>query len=209
LAALTASAVVAYSRPGYGDSTLVHEPFGVDYMHREAETLIRLLDRVQLARPVLFGHSDGASIALIAAARYPKRAAALVLEAPHVFVEQLTVKSIAEIAAGYPSNARLRRSLARHHRDADLTFRRWSEIWLAPAFRDWNITSCLPKIDAPMLVFQGKQDEYGTPLQLDAIVAAVPRAQCVVLEDCRHSPHRDARDAVLERTADFVQDVSA
>ena len=207
LAALTCCRVLAYSRAGYGSSTIVEEPFDVDYMHREAEVLNRLLDRLQVARPILFGHSDGASIALIAAARYPERAAALVLEAPHVFVEDLTVKSIAEITAGYPSNARLRRSLARHHRNADLTFRRWSDIWLNPAFREWNITACLPQIAAPVLVFQGAQDEYGTALQLEAIVAAIPQAECVMLEDCRHSPHRDARNAVLERTADFVQDV--
>jgi pimeloyl-ACP methyl ester carboxylesterase len=176
-------------------------------MHREADGLPALLQRLELRRPILFGHSDGASIALIAAARHPDCASALILEAPHVFVEELTVTSIAEITNGYASNARLQRSLGRHHRNADATFRRWSDIWLNPAFRDWNITECLPHISAPALLFQGAQDEYGTVAQVDAIVAAVPGAERVVLDGCRHSPHRDARDAVLERAADFVQDV--
>ena len=204
LAAATGAEVVAYSRAGYGRSAVVREPFGVDYMHREAARLPALLDRLGLQRPMLFGHSDGASIALIAAARSPARVAALVLEAPHVFVEDLTVASIAEITAGYPENARLRAGLARHHAEPDVTFGRWSAIWLHPDFRSWNITALLPGVQAPTLVLQGRDDEYGTSAQVDAILAAVPRAQATVFSDCRHAPHRDARAGVLERTAAFI-----
>jgi pimeloyl-ACP methyl ester carboxylesterase len=204
LAAATGAPVVAYSRPGYGRSTVEREPFGVDYMHREAARLPALLDRLELQRPVLFGHSDGASIALIAAAQTPDRVAALVLEAPHVFVEDLTVASIAAITAGYPDNARLRAGLARHHADPDGTFGRWSAIWLHPDFRAWNITALLPAIAAPTLVLQGRDDEYGTAAQVDAILAAVPRAEATFFPDCGHAPHRDARAGVLERTAAFL-----
>lgn len=204
LAEATGAAVIAYSRAGYGRSAVVRTPFGVGYMHREAELLPAVLDRLELERPILFGHSDGASIALIAAAHRPERVAGLVLEAPHVFVEELTVRSIAEITAGYPANARLRAGLARHHAEPDVTFGRWSAIWLDPAFRDWNVTPLLPRIQAPTLVLQGRDDEYGTAAQVEAILAAVPQAEATFFPDCRHAPHRDARAAVLERTASFV-----
>jgi len=204
LAQRTGANVTAYSRAGYGRSTVVREPFGVDYMHREADLLPTILDRLDLERAILFGHSDGASIALICAARYPERVAALVLEAPHVFVEDLTIASIAKITADYPHNERLRAGLARHHQDPDATFARWSGIWLNPDFRAWDITGLLPRVGAPVLVLQGRDDEYGTPAQVDAIAGAVPAAQTELFAGCRHAPHRDARAAVLDRTASFV-----
>ena len=204
LATGTGASVVAYSRAGYGRSTALREPFGVDYMHREAELLPAILDRLALERPILFGHSDGASIALICAARRPERVRALVLEAPHVFVEDLTIESIAAISAGYPANDRLRAGLARHHHDADATFARWSEIWLHPAFRSWDITADLAAVTAPTLVLQGRDDEYGTLAQVGAILAGVPSADAAILPHCRHAPHRDARDEVIARTVAFA-----
>lgn len=205
LADVTGCNTIAYSRAGYGRSTVDREPFGVDYMHREAETVLpHLLDRLGLKSAFLFGHSDGGSIALIFAARFPERVSALVLEAPHVFVEPLTVESIAKIAAAYPNDTRLQRGLGRHHSAPDVAFMRWSSIWLDVAFREWDITALLPRVRAPLLVFQGKDDEYGTRSQLEAIASAVPFAQTALLERCAHAPHRDARDAVLDRTSDFL-----
>jgi pimeloyl-ACP methyl ester carboxylesterase len=201
----TGHEVLAYSRAGYGRSTIVHEPFHTGYMHYEARSVLpELLDRLELRRPILFGHSDGASIALIFAAHAPGRTAALVLEAPHAFVEELTIASITDIAAGYAGNARLRQSLARHHDDPDATFARWSGIWLDPAFRAWNITASLSDVEAPALVFQGRDDEYGTLAQVDAIAAGARSVETVLLERCRHAPHRDAREAVLARTEVFL-----
>lgn len=209
LGAATGCGIVAYSRAGYGRSSVVRAPFGVDYMHREAEHVLpALLDRLALERPVLFGHSDGASIALLFAASRPGRAAALVVEAPHAFVEPLTVASIAQIAAGYPRADGLRRSLARHHADPDLTFRRWSDIWLDPAFRAWDIRNTLAGVAAPTLVLQGREDEYGTFAQVEAIAARAARVDVSLFGNCRHAPHRDARDAVLARTAVFVSHVA-
>jgi len=205
LSRATGSEVVAYSRAGYGRSSAVADPFGVDYMHREAESVLpRLLDRLEIVRPILLGHSDGASIALLFAARYPDRVAALVLEAPHVFVEEITVESIAKITATYPRDARLRESLARHHVGADAAFRRWSAIWLDPAFRSWDITAALKDVAGPALVIQGRDDEYGTFAQVDAIATGIPATDSLLLGNCRHAPHRDARDAVLTRMTCFV-----
>lgn len=208
LGAATGRSVVAYSRHGYGRSSTAGAPLRPAYMHDEAEFLRHVLRALELQRPVLFGHSDGASIALLFAARYPNDLTALVLEAPHVFVEQLTVDSIAEIAARYPRDERLRRGLARHHAVPDVAFGRWSDVWLSAAFRDWNITADLAAIRVPALVVQGKDDEYGTPAQLEAITAAIPHARTVLLDRCRHAPHRDSRDDVLAETARFLGDVA-
>jgi pimeloyl-ACP methyl ester carboxylesterase len=205
LANRTQSTVVAYSRAGYGGSTVVTTPRDTAYMHHEAAVVLpELLERLGIERPILFGHSDGASIALIFAGRYPDGVAALVLEAPHVFVEDVTVASIARIGAAYAEDPRLRSSLERHHADADATFNGWNRIWLDPAFRTWSIENELDAIRAPALVIQGRDDEYGTFAQVDAIAAHLPSVEVASLERCGHAPHRDARETVLERVASFL-----
>lgn len=210
LGTATGRSIVVYSRAGYGRSTIVREPFDVDYMHREAEAVLpSLLDLLEIPRAILFGHSDGGSIALIFAARAPARVEALILEAPHVFVEDLTVASIAEISRRYPGDERLRRGLARHHEDPDLTFKRWSEIWLSAAFKQWSIAPILRGVRAPALVLQGRNDEYGTLAQVEAIAGALPGVETAILNDCGHAPHRDARDQVLALSEAFIRRASA
>lgn len=197
--------VVAYSRHGYGNSPGIVDRFGFDFMHREAEVVLpQLLDRLELERPLLFGHSDGASIALIFAGRYPTRTSGLIVEAPHVFVEEITVRGIAAITTRYAADARLRESLARHHADPDATFARESAIWLDPAFRSWNIEASLASIAVPVLAIQGRDDEYGTGAQIEALAARVPALEVLWLEGCRHAPHREAPQAVLDRVAAFA-----
>jgi pimeloyl-ACP methyl ester carboxylesterase len=206
LASATGRRVVAWSRRGYGLSDPLPEPREPDYMHREAEALPPLMDTLGLDRAILFGHSDGASIALIAAARFPERVAGLLLEAPHVFVETLTLDSIAAVKESYRTTD-LGRRLGRHHRDADHVFWRWNDIWLDPRFRDWSIEALLPQIEAPALLIQGLDDEYGTMEQLDRIASVLPDASRLELERCGHSPHRDQPESVLSATARFIADV--
>lgn len=205
LAAATGCGVLAYSRYGYGKSTPLAAPFGTDYMHREAlEALPELLHKRGLERPVLFGHSDGASIALIQAGGGDRALAGLVLEAPHVFVEDLTVASI-ETAKEVFATTDLKDKLARYHDDPERTFRGWNDIWLHPDFRAWNIEEYLPGVSVPVLAIQGRDDEYGTMAQIDAIEAGVAGPfERLELDDCKHSPHRDRRDAVLTATARFL-----
>ncbi|MDE2480784.1 MAG: alpha/beta hydrolase [bacterium] len=195
--AATGFGAFVYSRRGNGFSQTLDAPRGVEYMHAEAlDVLPALLDAAQLERPVLFGHSDGASIALIAAGAYPERVRALVLEAPHVFVEELSVASIAAIGERYRTSD-LREKMARHHRDVDGTFFGWNDVWLSEAFRSWSIEASLPAIAVPVLVVQGVEDEYGTPAQLDAIArGCAGRVDRVLLEGCGHAPHRDRPDAL-------------
>jgi pimeloyl-ACP methyl ester carboxylesterase len=204
LAAATGRRTVAYSRRGYGRSPLMEGPRPVDYMHREALDVLPAFCRAHaIENPVLVGHSDGASIALIHAGA-GHEASGLVAMAPHVFVEDLSIASIAAAREAWATTD-LRSRLARYHDDADGAFRGWNDVWLDPAFRTWNIERYLGSIRCPVLLIQGKDDEYGTMAQLDAIERRVGGpVERLELEHCGHSPHRDQREATLAAIADFV-----
>src|SRR6266702_3798612 len=200
----TGCAAVVYSRYGYGRSEVLRGPRAVDYMHVEAlEVLPELLERLGVGEPVLVGHSDGGSIALIyAAAKHSVRG--LVVMAPHVFVEDISVKSIAEAKTAF-EDTDLAQKLGRYHADAAKTFRGWNDIWLHPDFRSWNIEEVLPRIHCPVLAIQGFDDEYGTMAQLEAIAKQTGGPiELLRLADCRHSPHRDQPGVVLEAMARFI-----
>jgi pimeloyl-ACP methyl ester carboxylesterase len=206
LAQATGCRVLAYSRLSYGRSSALQQERGVDYMHVEADTwLPALLERLEIHRPILFGHSDGASIALIHAARSHHDLAGIIALAPHVMVEDLTVSSIERARTAY-TDTDLRARLSRYHADVDAAFWGWNRIWLDPAFRAWNIENLLPDIRCPVLAIQGEQDEYGTMRQIDIIGQALPGTTLLALPDCRHSPHRDRPDAVLDSTRRFIED---
>ena len=208
LAARTGCGVLVYSRYGHGDSERLAEKRSVDFMHHEGEVVLpQLLDALNLEQPILLGHSDGGSIALIFAGLHPSRTRALILEAPHVFVEDLSVASIAEAKGRYES-ADLRRRLGLYHEHVDSTFWGWNDIWLDPRFRSWNIESYLESIRCPILCIQGEEDEYGTRAQLEAIRARVPATEILMLPDCRHSPHREQPEATLDKMAEFVTRVT-
>jgi pimeloyl-ACP methyl ester carboxylesterase len=191
-AATGARRTVVWSRPGYGRSTPVPAPWPVSYMHEQALVVLpALLARLGVERPVLIGHSDGASIALIHAGA-GHDVTGLVLLAPHVFVEDVSIAGIEAARDAYTSTP-LRDRLARYHDDVDSTFWGWNGAWLAPAFRAWNIEAALPGIDAPVLVVQGDADDYGTLAQLDAIEAGVRGpVERMVVAGGGHSVHTGA-----------------
>ncbi|MGH8799919.1 MAG: alpha/beta fold hydrolase [Casimicrobiaceae bacterium] len=205
VARATGCAALVYSRPGYGRSSAATLPRRPDYMHVEALAVLPgLLDHVGIDDPVLVGHSDGASIALLHAGSGLRPVRAIIALAPHVFVEDVSLASIAQARRIYRTTD-FRSRLARYHADADATFRGWNDIWLAPAFRRWNIEDCLPRVRCPVLLIQGRDDEHGTSAQLDAIERqAGGSVTRVELPDCRHSPHRDQADATLEAIAGFI-----
>ena len=207
LAEATKLRVLAYSRQGYGQSDPITGPRHPDYMHVEAEIVLpALLDSAGIERLILFGHSDGASIALIYAAAHP--VTALVLEAPHVFVEPLTVDSIEKAKIIYETTD-LAAKLGRYHQDPDHVFWGWNNIWLDARFLAWNIEDLLAGIGCPILLLQGADDEYGTRGQLDAIAAETANTNIVLLPGCGHSPHRDQRDPVLKEATAFIKSVLA
>jgi pimeloyl-ACP methyl ester carboxylesterase len=171
-------------------------------MHEEArEVLPSLLEVLDVHRPILIGHSDGASIALIHAAEH--QVAGVVAMAPHVFVEDICVTAIQETCQAYEGGW-LRERMTRHHDDPDLTFRGWAGVWLDPGFRAWDLSALLDGVSAPLLLIQGRDDEYGTLAQLDAIETRVPHAVRLVVPG-GHSPHLGATDPVLEAITAFVQ----
>jgi pimeloyl-ACP methyl ester carboxylesterase len=210
---------LVYSRPGYGRSTprSQDERWGVDFMHRQAhEVLPALLQTLKVQEPIwLVGHSDGGSIALLYAARHgsaangqsqapeaPPLAGAIVL-APHILVEDVSVRSIEQARQAY-LHTDLRQRLARHHDDPDSAFWGWNDIWLSPAFRSWSIEADLHRIKVPVLAVQGVDDEYGTLEQIRGIARRVPQTELLELPACGHSPHRDQPQALMEAVAGFV-----
>jgi pimeloyl-ACP methyl ester carboxylesterase len=205
--AATGCPALVYSRYGYGKSDKLAEPRKVDYMHREAlDVLPEILDRLGIDSPILIGHSDGASIALIhsGAGRRPVRG--VVAMAPHVFVEDVTVRSIAEADETFRSSD-LPERLGRYHDDVASTFRGWNDIWLHPDFRRWNIEEYLGHVHCPLLLIQGEDDQYGTAAQVKAIARQVPGpVGTLMLPDCAHSPHQSMqKDATLAAITAFVR----
>jgi pimeloyl-ACP methyl ester carboxylesterase len=205
LAEATGAGVFLYSRFGHGGSDALEEPRSVSYMHHEAQVVLpEILHMAGIERPLLLGHSDGASIAILYAGTFPESPVGLILEAPHVFVEGITVTSIAQARVVYQESD-LPQRLGRYHSNVDSLFWGWNNIWLDPRFRDWNIESYLDSIRCPVLVIQGVQDEYGTTKQIDAIQRRLPSATAVILEDCKHAPHRDRCDATLSAISQFLR----
>jgi pimeloyl-ACP methyl ester carboxylesterase len=228
---------LVYSRRGYGRSDPVPDVrqagrLQPDYMHREAwEVLPALLASLGMAQPVLLGHSDGASIALLHASRQP--VSALIVMAPHLMVEDIAIAAIAQAreafersegpprASSAPSGGSavreatsvgapnksggLRERLARHHADVDGAFWQWNDVWLSEAFRGFDIRPECRRISAPLLAIQGLGDEYGTLAQLDALALAAPQTVQLRLADCGHSPQRDQPEKTLEAIAGFLR----
>ncbi|WP_316165037.1 MULTISPECIES: alpha/beta hydrolase [unclassified Bradyrhizobium] len=202
----TGASVYVYSRAGYGSSSPVALPRPLDYMEREALTVLpKLLDAIGFRDGLLVGHSDGASIAAIyAGGRQDHRLRGVVLIAPHVIVEDVSVTSIAAIKATYETTE-LRTKLARWHKDVDNAFYGWNGAWLDPQFRNWDITGFLAYVRVPVAVIQGSDDQYGTTRQVEIVQEECYCPVAVtMLPGVGHSPHREAPEATVKTIADFA-----
>ncbi len=202
---------LVYSRYGYGNSTPRprDEPRPVDYLHVQAhDTLpaLRQALRLEEERPILFGHSDGGSIALLHAAMFPDSVRAIAVAAPHIFVEDVTLEGIRKARALYQSTEVPAR-LAKHHIDGDSVFYAWVDVWLSPEFRNWNIEAFLNDITCPVLAIQGIDDEYGTLEQIRGIARRVEGTRLLEIPACGHSPHRDQPQAVIDGLRRFLADI--
>lgn len=204
VAAATGRRALVYDRYGYGQSDVLKEARRtVRFMHDEALiALPRFLKEIRIEDPILIGHSDGASIALIYAASHKARGVAAM--APHVFIEPICLSSIRKAAETFESTD-LPARLGKYHRDARKTFYGWADVWLDPEFKGWDIRDdYLPRIDCPVLGIQGFDDEYGTMKQLDEL-ERLSKARLLKLERCGHAPFRDQPDRVLSALAEFVE----
>ncbi len=201
---------LVYSRPGYGGSTprAADQAWGPDFMHRQAHEVLPALFEalaVDTVRdpPWLFGHSDGGSIALLHAARFPARVAGAIVVAPHIMVEDMSIQSIAEARDSYLEGD-LRERLAKYHVDPDSAFWGWNDAWLHPRFRPWSIEDEIAAIRCPLLAVQGVDDPYGTLEQVRGIARRVAQTRLLELADCGHSAHRDQPERLIDACSEFL-----
>jgi pimeloyl-ACP methyl ester carboxylesterase len=206
VAAATGLGVFVYSRQGYGQSDPVSLPRPLDFMSREAlDVLPPLLDAVGIKRAILFGHSDGATIAAIYAGSVEDhRIRGLILMAPHFFNEDVCVSEIARAREAFLQGD-LKPRLAKYHADVDGAFLGWADTWLDPGFRDWDVSEVIDYMRIPVLAIQGKDDQYGTLAQIDVIdIRSYAPVDLVILENCQHAPHLEQPDQTLDAVTDFV-----
>jgi pimeloyl-ACP methyl ester carboxylesterase len=206
LAETTGLKALVYERYGFGGSDPLQEPRDGRYLEREAhEYLPEVLALCGVTTPILIGHSDGGTIALLYAARFPDLPRGVITEAAHVFIEEVTLTGIREAVKAFETGG-LREKLARFHGDGtDTMFHGWSDTWLEPEFREWTLEERLVQIRAPLLVIQGEDDEYGTQAQVEAICSRVSGpAERFMVPECGHIPHYQARAVVLQEMTRFI-----
>lgn len=206
LAQATGMGVVTYSRAGYGGSDPAYLPRPLTYMTHEAmDVLPQVLDAVGVDRCILIGHSDGATIAAIYAGSIEDfRVRGLALMAPHFFTEEMGLAEIAKARDAFATGD-LAERMGKYHCDPEATFRGWNDVWLDPGFKDWNVAEVIDYLRIPTLAIQGREDQYGTLAQIAEIEdRSYAPVETLVLDDCRHAPHVDQPQAVLDAVAEFA-----
>lgn len=206
LAEATQCNLLMYDRLGYGESDPMLTPDrGNDYLEKEAGVLNKLLNTLNIDDAILFGHSDGGSIALITAAKYPDKVKAVISEAGHLFAEEITISGIKEAIQQYKTTNLKERLEKYHGNKVDFLFRAWTETWTNPEFRKWNIEHFLAAIQCPVLVIQGEADEYGSIEQVQKTINGVSgKAQKHILQGIGHTPHKEAPEDTLQAAKDFI-----
>ncbi|UKB78433.1 alpha/beta fold hydrolase [Chryseobacterium sp. MEBOG07] len=202
--------ILAYDRLGYGKSypMFTHER-PVNYMELEADLLNNLLIEMDIDNAILFGHSDGGTIALITAAKYPEKVKAVICEAGHIFVEDVTLKGVYDAWEAYKTT-NLAERLQKYHGDkVEMLFRAWTETWTRDDYRTWNIEYLLKDITAPLLFIQGEADEYGTLDQVEKTISQVSGStEKYIIPGIGHTPHKEVPEMVLKKTTEFVKNYS-
>jgi pimeloyl-ACP methyl ester carboxylesterase len=198
--------VLAYDRSGYGKSSPTPSDYPFDYLRHEAKDILpKILDSLNIKRAHLFGHSDGATIALLAAAYHPNRVESVISEAAHVIIEEVSLKGILQIKESFTE--KLKKALQKYHGDkAEWVFYHWAHTWLKPEFHSWNMLEELQQIKSPVLAIQGEHDEYGSYQQLEIIDKNCP-AKLIYLSNCGHHPHFEQEEKVLVETKLFLNPI--
>lgn len=210
LGQLTECNVLVYDRLGYGKSapmsTFVRP---TNYMELEADLLHQLLNHFKIEDAILFGHSDGGTIVLLAAAKYPENIKAIICEAGHIFVEEVTLKGVSDALEAYKTT-NLPERLAKYHGDkVEMLFKAWTETWLREDYRSWNIEDFLNQIHCPLLFVQGENDEYGTLEQVEKTIIQISGfAEKLIIPNVGHTPHKEIPEEVLAKASIFVNNLS-
>jgi len=207
LARRTGLAALIYDRLGHGGSPPLSGPRTMHYLETEAcQVLPSVLAAAGIQAPVLVGHSDGGTIALLFASKFPEVPRAVISEAAHVLLEPITLQGLCTTVEAF-THGSLRAKLARYHGEkTDSLFHGWSDTWLDPASEAWDITPQMHAITAPLLLIQGEGDDYGSPAQIEAVTSrAKGHAESLLIPGCGHVPHSQAREVVLARMAAFVK----
>lgn len=207
LASATGCDALLYDRRGSGKSDPLVEKRAPDYLHHEAFFILpQALEKCDVKNPILIGHSDGGTIALLFAAKFPQNVRGVITEAAHVFVEEVTLEGIRKVLETYQTGDLKQRLEKYHGKNTDALFRAWHETWLDPNFRNWNVEEFLPRITCALLAIQGAEDEYGTAAQVQAITSQVSGpAKSLLIPNCGHTPHREAQDVVLKEMRKFIE----
>ena len=197
--------IILYDRQGYGMSAPFNSPRANDYLEKEADVLAQIIEILEMKEAILFGHSDGGSISLLAAAKYPTKIAAVITEGAHIFVEEETLRGINEAIHLYQAT-NLKQKLQRFHGDkTEEMFWAWAATWTSESFRKWNIENFLPAVACPSLVIQGEADEFGSLQQVDGIMNQVSgKATKLIVPNAKHTPHKEMEQLVLESAAEFI-----
>lgn len=210
LAEATNCNILVYDRLGYGKSEPMptHER-STNYLELEADVLNDLLTTLEIDNTILFGHSDGGSIALIAASKYPTRIKAVICEAAHIFVEEATLKGVHEAIKAYKTTNLPERLQKYHGNKVQILFKAWTETWISSNYRDWNIEHFLPHITCPLLFIQGEADEYGTLEQVKKTISQVSgRVEKYIIPHVGHTPHKESPQQVLDKSAQFINQLN-
>ncbi len=206
IASKTGCNILSYDRQGYGKSApFITSKRNTDYLKEEAYILGKIIQNLELENLILFGHSDGGSIALLTAALFPEKITGIITEGAHVFVEQETINGIKAAVLAYRTTS-LKEKLYKYHGDkTEAVFKMWTETWLSQTFRSWNIEEYLPKIKCPSLIIQGEKDEYGTLDQVNSIIKNTSGySKALLISDIGHTPHKESTEIVVKKVSKFI-----
>ena len=199
--------ILVYDRQGYGRSMPFTDlPRKTDYLEKEADVLSELLEKCKIDQAILFGHSDGGSIALIFAAKYPARVLGIITEGAHIFAEEVSLKGIRDAVSAYQTTD-LKSRLEIYHGDkTEDMFRAWADTWLSDEFRSWSMENFLPAIGCPVLIIQGEEDEFGTVKQVDGIASKIKGLTVkLMIPGVKHTPHKEIPERIIQAASEFTR----
>lgn len=201
--------VISYDRRGYGKSDNYTVPRPINYLEQEAEILDELIQHWQLKKPILFGFSDGASVATIYAGMFPEKISGLIIEGVHVLIEEVTLTGVQE-AQTVLETTNIARALAKYHGDKmyDLYYA-WTKTWLSKEHQSWNIEHFIPKIQVPIIVIQGENDEFGSIKQVNAFDKAMVNVEKLIVPNAKHTAHKENKLLVFNSIVKFIENICA